>query len=244
MGVLNRDMSKEVRQAGRNGARGNRESLTEQVYGRIRKEILSCSLKPGDEFTELDIAERFDVSKTPVREALMRLQFESLVRAYPRRGYKVEPIKISDINDIFDMRVIVEAGATELAVQRVTDEELKKLFEIAEATSDEAYDSEPDSTLGANNSFHESIAAASRNVRLHRTLMQMLRELERFFYIEARASVAYPRKYASHTEIVQAMERRDLAAARTAIVDHVEGTRSILLAAVVDSQTRSPLSLL
>jgi DNA-binding GntR family transcriptional regulator len=220
-----------------------RVSLTDQAYERIRRDIVSCVLQPGLEFTEIDIAARLSMSKTPVREALMRLQFDGLVRAYPRRGYVIEPVKISDINDIFDMRVVIEAGAMELAVKRISEAELERLSQLADSISDEKYNENPDRSNHINIEFHETIARASRNVRLHRSVIHVLSELERFFYIEAQASVAYPDNHASHRDIVSAILRREVREARAAIIDHVEGTRSVLLNSVMESQTRVPVLL-
>lgn len=208
-------------------------SLTDQAYHRIRREIMACNLEPGLEFTELDIAERFAMSKTPVREALLRLQFEGLVKSYPRRGYMVEPIKISDINEIFDTRIVLEGGAMDLAVQRATQQDIDELHTIARSISDAVYRVEPDRSNNVNNMFHERLVIAARNTRLHRSVVQMLNELERFFYIEAQATTAYPVQYASHLDIVAALEKRDATAARAAIVDHIEGTRHVLLASLV-----------
>jgi DNA-binding GntR family transcriptional regulator len=222
--------------------RGSKVSLTDQAYRIIRKEIMECALAPGLEFTELDIAERFAMSKTPVREALMRLQFEGLVKAYPRRGYLIEPVKISDINEIFEMRLILEGGAMDCAVQRASDEDIRKLYDIAQSISDAIYHEEPDRSHKVNNLFHESLALAARNARLHRSLVQTLNELERFFYIEARASIDYPDQHATHRDIVSALERRDAAAARAAIIDHIEGTRRVLLASLVESNPKTPRS--
>ncbi len=224
-------------------ARMSKSTLTDQAYERIRKEILVCTLKPGDEFTELDIAKRYAMSKTPVREALMKLQFDGLVRAYPRRGYMVEPVKVSDINDIFDMRLVIEGGAVELAVQRMADIELAELSAIATSISDEVYAIDPDRSHSVNNRFHECIAKISKNDRLHRSIVQLLRELERFFYIEAQASTEYPDQYASHADIVGAMARGDIATARSAMHDHIEGTRNILVAALFDGRGKMPLRL-
>ena len=224
--------------------RSSKVSLTDQAYRIIRKEIMECALAPGLEFTELDIAERFAMSKTPVREALMRLQFEGLVKAYPRRGYMIEPVKISDINEIFEMRIVLEAGAMDLAVQRATQQDIDELQTIARSISDAVYRVEPDRSNNVNNMFHERLAIAARNTRLHRSVVQMLNELERFFYIEAQATTAYPVQYASHLDIVASLEKRDAAAARAAIIDHIEGTRHVLLASLVVNRPAPPRGVL
>ena len=96
-------------------------SLAEQVYMRLRTEILHCQLPPGTELSEAELAARFEMSKTPVREALVTLRQEGLVLTFPRRGYQVAPITFGDMNELFDLRIMLEAGAVELACQRITD---------------------------------------------------------------------------------------------------------------------------
>ncbi|MGQ9368291.1 GntR family transcriptional regulator [Azospirillum sp. ST 5-10] len=220
-----------------------RGSLADRAYAIIRRDIVSWTLKPGDAFTEMDVAARLAMSKTPVREALMRLQFDGLVKAYPRRGYVVEPIKVSHINDIFDLRVILERGATELAVARADPEELDRLAELAAAIPYERYHADAERARDVNDAFHEGIALASRNERLHRTLAQLLKEMERFFHIEAQAPQPRTEAYATHRDIVEAMRRGEAAAAGDAMVDHIEGTRRVLLASVFDANRRLPLLL-
>jgi DNA-binding GntR family transcriptional regulator len=208
-------------------------SLTDRAYSLIRRDIISCALPPGAELTEFEIAGRLDMSKTPVREALARLQFEGLVRAFPRRGYRVEPIRVSDINDIFDARIVLEAGAIALAVQHVSLAELDELDRLARSSSDSDYLTDLDHSQQVNNAFHESIALASRNLRLHRMVGQTIKELERFFYLEARAEGQYPANHISHLDIVAAMRTGDIGKASTALKEHIDGTRSVLIASLI-----------
>jgi DNA-binding GntR family transcriptional regulator len=209
-------------------------SLTERAYLLIRRDILTCTLEPGGEVAEGELAERLQMSKTPVREALARLQFEGLVKAIPRRGYQIAPIKVADINEIFDVRIIIEAGAIELAIGFITELEIAALERLADKTSGEAFSRDLSYSHQINWEFHEAIALASRNSRLHRFAVQQLGELERFFFLEAQATVAYPAQYADHKHIVQQIKKRDTAAARSAIVEHIEGTRAVLLSTLMN----------
>lgn len=95
-------------------------SLMEQVHDALRTQILTCAIRPGQELNEAEIAERFNISKTPAREALAALRQEGLVRSFPRRGYQVTPITFADMDELFDVRTILEAGAAELACTRLT----------------------------------------------------------------------------------------------------------------------------
>jgi len=211
-------------------------SLTDRAYELIRRDIISCVLPPEAEFTEVDLAGRLQMSKTPVREALARLQFEGLVRAYPRRGYQIEPVRLSDINDIFDARAIVEAGVITLAVERITDAELERLDGLARASSDDGYATDFERSHRLNNEFHEAIALASGNLRLHRMVVQTNTELERFFFLEAHAEDAYPADHVTHGQIVARMRERNPETARQAIIEHIEGTRRLLVGALMDGK--------
>jgi DNA-binding GntR family transcriptional regulator len=208
-------------------------SLTDRAYALIRQDIVSCALPPGAELTEFEIAERLQMSKTPVREALARLQFEGLVRAYPRRGYQVEPVRVSDINDIFDARIVLEAGAIAYAVKHVSAKELDDLDRLARSSSDNDYLSDLERSQQVNNAFHESIALASRNIRLHRMVAQTIKELERFFYLEATADGQYPASHVTHLDIVNEMRTGDAARASAALKEHIDGTRHVLIGSLV-----------
>jgi DNA-binding GntR family transcriptional regulator len=211
-------------------------SLTDHAYALIRREIVSCTLPPGAEFTEVDLAGRLQMSKTPVREALARLQFEGLVRAFPRRGYRIEPIRLSDINDVFDARVILEAGAIALAVGKIGEAEFGRLRRLARSSSDAEYTADLEYSHRINNEFHEAIALASGNQRLHRMVVQTNTELERFFYLEAHSEEPYPPDHVTHTQIVDAIEKGDPKIAQQAIVEHIEGTRRLLIGTLTHGQ--------
>lgn len=210
-----------------------RLSLADRAYERLRHDIVRCALPPGAEFTETELAERLEMSKTPVREALARLQFEGVVRAYPRRGYRIEPIRVSDINEIFDARIVLEAGAVGLAVQQISAAELDELDRLAAASTDRDYMVDFDHSQRINNAFHESIALASRNARLHRMVGQTITEFDRFFFLEAQSDAPYPPGHVSHADIVAIMRRGDVAAARGAMSTHINSMRGILIESLV-----------
>jgi DNA-binding FadR family transcriptional regulator len=141
------------------------------------------------------------------------------------------------------MRLVVEVGAMDLAVKRITDPEITVLTDLANAMSDDRYNEDPHQSNAVNIGFHEALAGASHNVRLLKSVAQLLQELERFFYLEAQASAVYPDSYASHRDIVAAIRERDTKLARTVITDHIEGTRSVLLSSIMDGQSRGQVLL-
>lgn len=213
-------------------------SLTTQAYETIRQRILTCEMSPGLAFTESDLSTDMQMSKTPIREALLRLQVEGLVETIPRRGYVVTALHVADINDVFDFRVMIEGTCAEIAAQRATPEDLVRLDGLAQRSS-AAYDKivDPDLKLLQeqallNNAFHEAVAIATGNFRLHRSSVQIIREYERFFFLEWRSELLYPPDHKDHCEISRLIAAGDAAAAGDAMRAHVEGARSTLLATI------------
>src|SRR5919197_450469 len=89
------------------------ESLADQAYARIRRRIVGCELAPGDQVTESQLVETHGIGKTPVREALQRLAQEGLVQPIRRHGYRVAPITLRDVRDLFGLRLIIQPAAAE-----------------------------------------------------------------------------------------------------------------------------------
>jgi len=101
--------------------------LREKVYDQLRADMISCRLAPGTEIRENDLAQRFGVSKSPVRDALMRLEREGLVITLPRQGYRVAPVSLVDIQDMFHLRDALEQACMERIVRRASADQLGEL---------------------------------------------------------------------------------------------------------------------
>ena len=217
-------------------------SLTDRVYDLLRSDILSCVLEPGRDLSEAELADRFAVSKTPVREALAKLRSEGFVRTFPRRGYQVVPITLGDLDDLFAVRAILEAGAAELACRRIGKTELDALQRLAQI----AYEREKKPSLKlfvqANRDFHTAIARASGSARLAALLERSLDELERFFFLGARLRDIGAETRDDHLAIVDILRGGDPAAAREIMLRHNEVTRRGLFESLASSAGLSAVS--
>jgi len=211
-------------------------SLTEQVYQVLRSEILSCALEPGQDLSESELAARFRVSKTPVREALATLRADGFVRAFPRRGYQIAPITLRDMNELFELRSVLEAGAAELACRRIDDAGLAELAALADVTYDRTQGPSLKRFIRANRDFHAAIVHATGNDRLHQQLLRTMEELERFFYLGARLRDVGAETLQDHHRILDALRARDGEAARAAMVAHNDITRRGLVRQIASSQ--------
>jgi DNA-binding GntR family transcriptional regulator len=208
--------------------RAGRRSQKERLFEALRQEILALGLKPGQVIVEAEIARRFRVSKTPVREALALLQQHGLVAALARRGYLVTTVTVTDLHDMFEVRVALEGAAAELAASRMTAEELAQLEALTRPPQEllRRVAGHPDrktmqALLDYNRRFHLTIARASRNERLARLVERSLDEMMRPI------AIGYPAD--EHGEIVAAFRTGDPARARAAVVEHILMTQERVL---------------
>ena len=211
-------------------------SLTEQAYAALRREIITCELPPGAEVSELELAERLGMSKTPVREALGRLDLEGFVETFPRRGYRVTPVTIKDINDLFAIRALLEPAAAALAARSMSAPDFDRLHLLAGASYTVGKNCTLlDQFVQSNRLFHSAIAEASGSARLNALIMAHLEESERFFYIGARSRDVNVETNRDHTTIVDVLRRRDAASASAIMAEHIENTRVGLTQSILSS---------
>ncbi|MBB2203050.1 GntR family transcriptional regulator [Gluconacetobacter tumulisoli] len=233
--VKGRILSKLALNQGTRAGSRREPSLTDQAYALLRREIITCQLPPDSDVSELDLAERLGMSKTPVREALARLAMEGLLDIYPRRGYRIRPVTIKDINDLFAVRTVLERTAASFAAQNMTTEDLDRLERLASASYDVAEESSIDYFINANRDFHVAIAKGSQNPRLSALVISHLEESERFFYIGARKRDVNMETNQEHAEIVTVLRSRDHVAAGQIMAKHTESTRAGLTTSLLSA---------
>ncbi|MFK3779529.1 GntR family transcriptional regulator [Agrobacterium sp. NPDC089420] len=209
------------------------KSLTEQAYVILRERVIMGELAPGVDVSEPELAEQLQMSKTPVREALARLCVEGLMEAFPRRGYRVTPVTLKDMNDLFAIRGALEGTAAALAAQNLTETELETLERLADTTYIVGENVSTKSFVASNERFHSAIASGSGNPRLHSLVMTHLEECARLFYMGTRIRDINPETTNDHHRIVAFLRQRDGEKARIAMIEHNENTRRGLLAAMV-----------
>jgi len=205
-----------------------REAVCETLRDAIRKGIL----EPGERLMEVQLAEELGISRTPVREAIRKLEQEGYVIMMPRRGTYVADVSESDVKEIFEIRSALEALATGLAARRIEQEELETLqsllFEI------EGYIKQKDieKIVETDIKFHGLLYQVSRNERLVNIISNLKEQLARFRTL----SMSYPgRLYETleeHSEMVEAIANGDVSAARDAAEHHMERAEKTLLKAL------------
>lgn len=199
------------------------------VYERIRGEILSCALRPGTQLQEKDLAEKYGVSKSPIRDALLRLQEQHLIEVLPRKGYRVTPISMTAIGEMYEMRAILECSCVRRLIEHASDTELAALDAVAAAPQDSGVAQ----WIQYNRLFHLALARASGNSRLTRATSEVIEQFDRLIYMNLsnvlREAGNLQQFVDEHTAIVAAIRRRDKRAAVALTREHVEASRELLL---------------
>ena len=214
-------------------------SLANQAYQRLHQEILTCGLAPGQIVSERELARRYEVSKTPMREALAQTCHDGLMRRLPGRGYMVSPITIRDIRELFDLRLILERTAVERAAQDSASDLIASLKDMAEVKYDLDEPESHISFLKTNRAFHLALAEATNNRRLVALLRDLFNEMERLFHLGLRLRDSSEEMRREHQELVAALENGDIEKVVAAINIQIISSRDRILEAIIEGEPSS-----
>lgn len=204
-------------------------ALTDWTYQYLKESILNLEFLPGEQLHIEDFTEKLEVSRTPVREAFLRLATEGLLEVHPRVGYFVSEITEQDIYDLFEAREIVETRAARQAAEALTDDELEMLknimLESTQAVKDENYDRFLENEV----QFHEYLQKHVHNKRLI-AFMDSLNDLTyRERVLSTRSMENIEQTIIEHNRIVDALVRRDGEEASQRMAEHLENVRQRLI---------------
>jgi len=189
-----------------------KQSLVDKVYEGMKRQILCLQYGANEMITEMAIAEKYGVSKTPAREALNRLCVEGYIVRYPSSGYFIKDISIQDHVEISELRIVLESEAVRLIAQRAADEEIMQLYEII---------SRPTDTFMAyhdvNTDFHSKLGELSHNSYLRDMVVMMVNANARPSMFRRFTDEVKP-NHTFHRAIADCLMQRDIEGAIAAIV--------------------------
>lgn len=196
--------------------------LAEQVYQQLKSDIFSFRLFPGDRFSENGIAQHYGVSRTPMRDGLFRLQREGYLEVGFRRGWKVSPINFDQLDQLYDLRIVLEVAAVERArtggdIAQAAFEELKAIWCVAP----EARESDPVKMFGMDENFHRQLVAATGNaemLRVHNEVTERIRIVRRLDFLKPHRTGA---TYDEHSTMLNLIERNRLTEAVILLRAHI-----------------------
>ena len=206
--------------------------LRDVVFNTLRQAILRGELKPGERLMEIQLANKLGVSRTPIREAIRKLELEGLVLMIPRKGAEVAQITEKSLRDVLEVRRALEELAVELAFNRMTEQGLADLEQAEEAF--EAVLAHDDITVvaAADVAFHDAIYQATDNQKLIQLLNKLREQMYRFRVEYLKRKECHPQLLAEHRNIIKAIKEGEREKAIEITCQHIDNqveTVSVLL---------------
>ncbi len=210
----------------------------DDAYEQIKDRIIDLRMSPGSSFSESGLASELGIGKTPVREALVRLELEGLVEVIPRSGYRVAPVTLKDARDLLDLRALLEAEAARLAAGHAEDgRSLRALEGLCRASYNSRDLVSIRRFLRANTEFHATIASVGGNQRLARTLRQVLEQLERLFHLGLALSSREDEIVHEHQDLLEAILRGDPGEAAAIALAQCRTAQKMVIQALLSSES-------
>lgn len=207
----------------------NYKPLREVVFDALRSAITSGALQPGERIMENQLAEQLRVSRTPVREAIRKLEQEGFVVMVPRRGTYIADISIRDINEVFEIRTALEVLAAGLAAERIAEEDLEKLERLLVEIGELIDIGDNEKLVEADCRFHDILYNSTHN----KTLANIVSNLREKFTPFRAISYAYPGRakpsLEEHRRLVEALAQRNAPLAQQVARKHMEKAEQTLL---------------
>lgn len=209
--------------------------LREVIFNTLREAIIVGELKPGERLMEVQLAEKMGVSRTPVREAIRKLELEGLVEMLPRKGAHVADLSVKDIMDVLELRSTLDGLASSLSASRITEEEVRELKHVQSQFVGYVEKENLQGSVKKDVEFHDIIYRSSRNDKLMQITNNLREQIQRF-------RVIYIKDYSStrdlikeHAEIFDAISRRDPDAARQAAQKHIKNQEDTIIKSIRDN---------
>ncbi len=229
--MIERDLMQENGRGGSESRLGERQNV-KLVHQRVRRAILSGEIPAGTRLSQVRLAERLGVSRIPLREALRLLEREGLVESEVNHRVRVAPFSVSDLEQLYAMRIQLEALGTRLTVPRLGREDLARLEEILARMEEFAEAEDYEGWEVPHHAFHAALVAHAGN-RLEAMIFQLYDHAERYrraFMLET--SRAWDKSMAEHREIFEVCREGDPAAASERLARHYSVTALSLSAAM------------
>lgn len=212
--------------------------LREVVSEALREAIVAGVLQPGERLMEIQLAEELGVSRTPVREAIRKLELEGFVVMVPRRGTYVADLSIKDINEVYEIRTSLDILAAGLAAERITEEELEQMERLLVEIGEQMDKEDIEKIVEVDTKFHDILYRASRNDRLVGIISNLREQFTRFRTV----SIAYPGRLKNtleeHRKLLEAIAQRNVELAQQLAREHMENAEQATLHSMNEERER------
>lgn len=213
--------------------------LRDVVFNTLRKAILTGQLKPGERLMEVHLANRLGVSRTPIREAIRKLELEGLVIMIPRRGAEVARITEKSLKDVLEVRRALDALSVELACERITKEDMERLWGACQEFERAAKGKDASIIAKADVALHDIIVEATGNLRLTQLVNNLSEQMYRYRFVYIKEESKHDMLVAEHREIYESIASRDRERAARAAKLHIDNQeKSIIRQIRLENESR------
>ncbi|MDD4297579.1 MAG: GntR family transcriptional regulator [Ruminiclostridium sp.] len=203
--------------------------LRDVIFNTLRDAIVAGDLKPGERLMEVELAETMGVSRTPVREAIRKLETEGLVTMTPRKGTHVAELTVKDIVDVLEVRAALDGLATELAAQHIQQEHLRQLENIHRQYVAALQKENLAAAIKKDVEFHEVIYNASENVKLMSVAGNLREQIYRFRVLYMKDFSNASDVLEEHRNILKALEEQDQEKAGLLAKEHIIHQQQVII---------------
>lgn len=203
--------------------------LRDVVFNTLRQAILTGELKPGERLMEIHLANRLGVSRTPIREAIRKLELEGLVTMIPRRGAEVAQITEKSMSDVLEVRRAMDALCVELACERITEEELAQLKEACGYFEQVVRTKDVKQIAQADVELHDIILQATGNQRLIQLVNNLSEQMYRYRFEYIKDFSQHERLVEEHRIIYESLVGRDKERACEAAKVHIDNQKKAII---------------
>jgi len=212
--------------------------LRDVVFNTLRQAILTGELKPGERLMEIHLANKLGVSRTPIREAIRKLELEGLVTMIPRRGAEVAQITEKSMNDVLEVRRALDALCVELACERITQEDTERLRLACEAFENAVRTGDIKKIARADVELHDIIVQATGNQRLVQLINNLSEQMYRYRFEYIKDSTQHQRLIDEHRMIYESIVKKDKEAASQAAHVHIDNQKKAIIAQIRSEKKR------
>ncbi|MBQ2804122.1 MAG: GntR family transcriptional regulator [Lachnospiraceae bacterium] len=203
--------------------------LRDVVFNTLRQAILTGELKPGERLMEIHLANRLGVSRTPIREAIRKLELEGLVTMIPRRGAEVAQITEKSMSDVLEVRRAMDALCVELACERITDEELAELKKACEGFEQAVRTKDAKKIAQADVELHDIIVQATGNQRLIQLVNNLSEQMYRYRFEYIKDFTQHEKLVEEHRIMYESLVRKDAETASAAAKTHIDNQKKAII---------------
>ncbi|MBO4976797.1 MAG: GntR family transcriptional regulator [Lachnospiraceae bacterium] len=203
--------------------------LRDVVFNTLRQAILTGELKPGERLMEIHLANRLGVSRTPIREAIRKLELEGLVTMIPRRGAEVAQITEKSMSDVLEVRRALDALCVELACERISDEDIRDLKDACDNFERAVRSKDAKKIAQADVELHNIIVKATGNSRLIQLINNLSEQMYRYRYEYIKDASQHARLIEEHRIIYESIVRKDKETASRAAKMHIDNQEKAIM---------------